>query len=593
MITENLKLKKLTGYASIDNPQSIGSTYFEKNPIIPNTNIYTTLKLLSSFYLDKNAVNCIDLNVSYRNLLDDAVTISLALKELGIKKGDIVTVCMPNLYQALSTFLACNRIGAVTTFLDSKASVEDICFYLNNFESPVFINYDFNDEINRKLKINSKVRYIITLKKNNLSNLNLNNNYKITGNKNYIDFNSLGDISKFRKIKLEPFHTGNEEALILFTSGSTGKPKSVVLTNKNVLAAEIYAKNTSHTENITGSKTLTCVPFSYPYGLITSALTTLLWGKEAILAPDISKDTVNYYYKKNPSIIFGSPALLDLTMKNIDDEMDLSSVTHFISGGDFLTPQHYKRGIEFFQKHGANVELGNGFGNAETVSIGSTPVGVPQRDTTAGKLLVGSKAIIVDPETLKEKKYNEEGLLLVSGKHIFKGYYKNEKLTKESKLEINGIEYYNTGTLGYIDEEGYFTPTGRKSRFYIMSSLNKVYCDNVQSIISSFDCVNDCAVVKVPDEDELYVNKAYIVLNEKFQPTEETKEYIKSLFYLPTIVSNNRKTQLKSYEIPSYIEFVEELPRISGSEKIDYISLEKDAAEKVKNNPVRVLKKDM
>lgn len=242
--------------------------------------------------------------------------------------------------------------------------------------------------------------------------------------------------------------------------------------------------------------------------------------------------------------------------------------------------------MEFFTKHGANVELGNGFGNAETVSIGSTPVGVPLKAETAGKILVGSKAMIVNQETLEEQKYGEEGLLLVSGKHIFKGYYKNDELTKKSKIKIKGTEYYNTGTLGYIDEEGYFTPTGRNSRFYIMSSLNKVYCDNVQNIISSFDCVKDCAVVKVPDQEELYTNKAYIVLNDGYVPSEETQNYINNLFYLPTTVSNGRTTQLKSYEVPSYIEFVDELPRISGSEKINYAYLEKDAEEKLEQNKV-------
>ena len=581
--------KVLTGYPSQDNPQSKNSTFFEKHPIIPNTSIYTTIKLLSSFYLEKNAVNCLDLDASYGQLLDDATTVSLALKELGVKKGDVVSVCMPNFYQALSTFLACNRIGAVTTFLDSKASTEDISFYLNEFESPIFINYDASEETNQQIKNKTKVKYIITLNKRNVNNLDLNSDYRITKNSDFIDYNSLGDISKFRKTKLELPHSGKEDALILFTSGSTGKPKSVLLTNENILAAEIYAKNTSHTENITGPKTLTCVPFSYPYGLVTSALTTLLWGKEAILAPDISKDTINYYYKKNPSIVFGSPALLDLTIRNIEEDLDLSSVTHFISGGDFLTPHHYKRGVEFFEKHGAHVELGNGFGNAETVSIWSTPVGVPLKEETAGKILVGSNPMIIDQDTHEEKKYGEEGLLLISGKHVFKGYYKNEELTNQSKMTIDGKEYYNTGTLGYIDEDGYFTPTGRNSRFYIMSSLNKVYCDNVQSIISSFDCVRDCAVVKVPDQEELYVNKAYIVLNDGYFPDEDTLGHIKDLFYIPTTVSNGRKTQLKTYEIPSYVEFVDSLPRIPGSEKIDYQSLEKDAELKLTTgNKVKV-----
>lgn len=577
-----MKEKKLTGYASIDNPQNIGATFLEKKPIIPSVNIYTLLKLLSGKNLDKPAVDCLDLKVNYNTLLDDSVTISLALKELGVKKGDIVSVAMPNLYQALAAYFACNRIGAITTFIDAVASTEEIKSYLNLFESPILINFGVSDEYNKLIKNSTKVRHIITLDKKNINTLPLNRNYKITSNDNIIDFNSLGSIAKYQKCKFEPLHSKKEDSLILFTSGSTGKPKSVVLTNENIIAAEMYAMNTSHTENITGPKTMTCVPFSYPYGFVTSALTSLLWGKETILAPYINKDTISYYYSKNPSIVFGSPALLDLTIKNIPKEQDLSSVTHFISGGDFLTFSHAKRANDFFAQHGAkNVEIGNGFGNAETVSIGSTPVGVPLRQETAGKILVGTNVMIIDPETGEEKKYGEEGLLCVSGKHVFKEYYKNPELTQESKILKNGREYYNTGTLGVIDEQGYFTVTGRQSRFYIMASLNKVYCDNVQNIISTFECVRDCAVVKVPDDENLYVNKVYIVLNEGYDQTEETKKLIDDRFYLPTKLSTGNTVQLKPYEIPTYIEFIETLPRIVGSEKVDYKFLEKDAIEKV------------
>lgn len=587
-LIKTMSKKILTGYPSKDDPQSINSTYFEKNPIIPNVNIYMLLKLLSTKIKDNIAVNCLNLNATYEKLIKDSLTVSLSLKELGVRKGDIVSIAMPNLYQALVSFFACNRIGAVTSFLDNNSSLEELSSYLNLFSSPIFINYNKDSEYNKKIINKTNIKHIITLDKNNINNLSLDNSYHNKYNDRLIDFSSLGSIAKERKIKLEPYHSYKEDALILFTSGSTGKPKSVVLTNENVLAAEIYAKNTSHTEDITSPTTLTCVPFSYPYGFVTSALTSLLWGKISILAPNISKDTISYYYKKNPSIIFGSPALLDLTMKNIPDNQDLSFVTHFISGGDFLTPEHAKRGEEFFKKHGADkVIIGNGCGNAETVSIGSTPVGVPLKQTTAGKILVGSKAMVVNPDTMEELKYNEEGLLCIAGRHVFKGYYNNPELTQKSKFIKDGIEYYITGTLGYIDRDGYFTVTGRQSRFYIMSSLNKVYCDNVQNIIAMSKYVADCAVVKVPDEKYLYVNKAYIVLNEQYLPTAEMKNIIIESFSNSYTSIAGKTAQLKNYEIPTYIEFVSELPRKTGTEKVDYQYLEQDALKELEQNKTK------
>lgn len=581
-----MRKKELTGYASIDNPQNIGATFFERNPIIPGVNIYTLLKLLSAGKLDNPAVDCLDLKANYRKLLDDAVTVSLALKELGVKKGDIVTIAMPNLYQGLAAYFACNRIGAVATFLDDADTLESVKSYLNLFESPVLINFDKSDEYNEKIKQQTNVEHIITISKKDICTLDMTRDYKITSNVNRIDYNSLGSIAKYQRGRIEPLHSKKENSLILFTSGSTGKPKPVVLTNENIIAAEMYAMNTSHTENITGTKTLTCVPFCYPYGLVTSALTSLLWGKETILVPNFNKDTIVYAYEKNPNIVFGSPAALDMTMKYIPKGQDLSSVQIYVSGGDFLPMSQAINATEFFEEHGArNVEVGNGSGNAETVSIGSTPVGVPLRQDTAGKLLVGTKAMTVDVDAFEngdivEKKYGEEGLLLVSGKHLFKGYYKNPELTEQSKVMINGIEYFITGTIGKIDEQGYFTPTARKTRFYINDELKKVYCDGVQNIISNFDCVKACAVVPVPDEGRRFVNKAYIVLNEGCEPTEEMKEVINRLFSKSVTTPTGEVLQLKPYEIPSYIEFINEIPRIQGSEKVDYLFLEKDAKEK-------------
>lgn len=581
--------KEASEYPSLGKPQNNGYSYFEKHPMIPNLSVYNAIRAINTFYGNKEAIDCLDLKVNYDQLFKDSITISRALKELNVTKGQIVSISMPNLYQAVASFLACNRIGAVTTFLNPGAEKEEISEYLNLFESPVFINYDKTDEENLIYKKKTNVKYIITLNKENKNKLSLNEDYHLTKNDELIDFNSLGSIAEFQKKGL-PSNNSKDNSLILFTSGSTGKPKSVVLTNENILAAGTYLKNSSKSKSLDGDKTLVCVPFMYPYGFSTSTLMTLMSSKTAILAPNMSKDTISYYLNKKPNIIFGSPALLDLIMKNIPENQDLSSITTYVSGGDFLTPSHSKRGQEFFEKHGAkDVKMGNGSGNAETVSCGTNPTGVEIRPETAGKVLVGTDVMIVDSETLEEKKYNEEGLLCVSGKHVFKEYYKEPEKTKDAKFEKDGKTYFKTGTMGYIDKDGYFTLTGRESRFYIISTLNKVYCDHVQTIISNLDDIDECAIVKVPDDDMLYVNKAYIVSNKDINDVELEKKNLLEKFKQPIINSKGEIERLKWYEVPSYIEFVKELPRKLGTEKIDYQTLEHDAEQKLtqRNNKAK------
>lgn len=160
---------KVTGYPSIDKPHEKGYSHFAKNPIIPNMSVYNILKLINVFNGNEQAINCLNLNVTYNELIKDVDTLAKAFKELGIKANDIIPVCMPNLYQELVCFLAANKIGSIITFLNYQSTIEEIKYYLNMFSSPLFINYDKDREYNEIIKNGTKVRQIITLNKNDIN----------------------------------------------------------------------------------------------------------------------------------------------------------------------------------------------------------------------------------------------------------------------------------------------------------------------------------------------------------------------------------------------------------------------------------------
>mgnify|MGYP004532047057 FL=1 len=569
-------MKEKIGSEPINNTYS----FLEKHPIIPNLSIYNAISLLSTFYRNVEAIDCLDLTVSYDEMIKDSITMSKALKELGIKKGNIVSVAMPNYYQGVIIYLACNRIGAITTFINSMSSIEEVLGYLNEFESSLFINFDKDKEYNKKIKEGSKVRNIITLYSNEISTKNYSSIETLAnGYNDDLSFSDIGSIAKYYKNPIYTLYGGKEDSLILFTSGSTGNPKSVVLTNENILASGIYMKNTGKIKAKVGERCLVCVPFSYPYGFATSTIMSLICGRVAVLAPTLSKDNIRYYLSKNPNYVFGSPALLELIKRNVKENDDLSSIHTFVSGGDFLTPAQNIDGVNFFRNHGAKAVICNGSGNAETVGTNTMAVGSINRPETVGRVLVGTKAIIVNPDTLKELKQGEEGMLCVAGKHVFKGYYKNEEMTKNTKFIYNGVEYYKTGNMGILDSEGYFTLTGRSSRYYIRSDLNKVYLEHIQNVISLIDVVDSVVVVPKPDKDLLFTNKAYIVLKEGIMPTKEVSDYILNMCYKPLVNNITGETiQLKPYEVPESITFLDTIPR-TKADKSDYRLLEEMAKE--------------
>lgn len=578
-----------TGYPSIDNIHNKDYSFFDRNSIIPDMSIYNTINMLSTFYRKEEAVDCLDLNVNYDEMINDTVLLSKTFKELGIKKGDIISVSMPNFYQGVIVYLAANRIGAVTTFINSMSSIEEVLGYLNEFESSLFINFDKDSEYNKKIKDNSKVKNIITLNKDEINTKNYGNiTSSANGYRDDLFFSDIGSIAKYYKKPIYTLYGGKEDSLILFTSGSTGNPKSVVLTNQNILASGIYMKNTGRIKAKVGERCLVCVPFSYPYGFATSTIMSLICGRVAVLAPTLSKDNIRYYLSKNPNYVFGSPALLELIKRNVKDSDDLSSIHTFVSGGDFLTVSQNKAGVEFFRKHGAETIICNGSGNAETVGTNTMAVGSINKPETVGRVLVGTKAIVVNPDTLEEVKYGEEGMLCISGKHVFKGYYKNEDMSRETKFVYKGIEYYKTGNMGILDTDGYFTLTGRSSRYYIRSDLNKVYLEHIQNVISLIDVVDSCCVVPKEDKDLLFTNKAYVVLKDGVLPSLEVSDYIMNMCYKPLYNSvTGEMVQLKPFEVPESITFLDVLPR-TKADKVDYTFLENMA-----KNEVKIKKKEL
>jgi acyl-[acyl-carrier-protein]-phospholipid O-acyltransferase/long-chain-fatty-acid--[acyl-carrier-protein] ligase len=259
-------------------------------------------------------------------------------------------------------------------------------------------------------------------------------------------------------------HTNDDLATIIFSSGSTGDPKGVMLTHGN-LAANI--ESAAHGIHLDSKDTLLGVlPFFHSFGYTITLWAPLNVGAAAVYYPDPrAAREIGELCKKHRCTIYVSTAtFLRFCLRKCEPD-DFLSLRVLICGAEKLPVQLQQ---EFWKKFGVPAMEGYGCTELSPASATNMPdlgidgfVLIGNRPGTIGPPLPGNAARIVDPETLRVLPVGEEGLLLMKGANVMKGYLGRDDLTDRVKIE----GWYVTGDMGKLDEEGHITLTGRLSRF--------------------------------------------------------------------------------------------------------------------------------
>ncbi|MCX8069257.1 MAG: AMP-binding protein, partial [Thermodesulfovibrionales bacterium] len=222
---------------------------------------------------------------------------------------------------------------------------------------------------------------------------------------------------------------------------------------------------------------------------------------------------------------------------------DFASLRIMMSGAD-KCPQTLRDA--FMEKHG--VILLEGYGTTETSPVVSVNVPGFNKPGSIGKPLPGVEVMIENYESGQPCKPNEIGRILVKGDLVMKGYYDD---IEETAMRIRH-GWYDTGDMGFLDEDGYLWHSGRLKRFIKvggeMVSLVKIE-DMIEKLIP--DSIN-CCVVDIPDD--VKGSKIVVAVTEKI----DEKKVIKQLSNL-----------LPNIAIPKQFVIIPELPKM-GSGKIDF-----------------------
>jgi len=518
-------------------------------------------------------------STTYGEMLANINRCAKALKAIGIRENDKVTIIMPNCPQAIYMFYALNAVGAIANMVHPLSAEKEIEFYIEKSHSVAAITLDQFyyklEKVRKNVKLNTLIIASIRDELPPLTKIGYDltvgrKTKKLPVNAPVLMWNNFLRLSSVSESDFTVSRDSDDPAVILYSGGTTGKNKGIVLTNKNfnALSQQITATNPMF---MPGDKMLAAMPIFHGFGLGVCIHSMLASGGRCLLLPKVNpKEYAKMLTKYRCNFIAGVPTLYEKMISNPEMEgKDLSCLKGVFSGGDSLSIELKKKFDKFLSEHGAAVRVREGYGTTETVTACClTPIhkakegsiGVPFPDTYIK---------IVRPGTDEELPYGEEGEILLAGPTVMKEYLDEPEETAYTlRTHSDGLSWVYTGDLGTMDEEGFVYFKGRAKRMIISSGFN-VYPAQVENILDSHEKVQMSCVIGIPDPVAIQVVKAFVMLKPGVVKSDDVR----------TELIEYCKKHVFRYAVPREVEFRDELPKTLVG-KVAYRVLEEEEAAK-------------
>ncbi|TYB31474.1 MAG: long-chain fatty acid--CoA ligase [Candidatus Mcinerneyibacterium aminivorans] len=466
-------------------------------------------------------------------------------KDLGIKREDKIALLGPNSVNWAIVYISVVTYGATIVPILKDFHLQDIEHILNHSDSKMFFcpskTYKKIDEDDIK-----KLELIFSL--DNFSLLSFKNKKSRKVYEKYSNFDknlSPGSFSFNKKI------TNDQTAVLVYTSGTTGFSKGVMLDYNSLIANILYAQN--NIELKPKHRVLSFLPLAHAYGCAFDFLFPFTVGVEItflsmIPSPkillkafnDVKPQLINmvpliiekmYKKKIKPKlekgilgVLTNIPLVKKGIYKKIVSQLENAFGGEFINlviGGAPLDPQ-----IEdFFKKIGLTFSVG--YGMTECAPLIAYDQPETHKTASVGKVIdyLDLKIDSADPE-------NQVGEILVRGENVMKGYYKNEKATKEVFTDDGWMK---TGDLGILDSDGYLFIKGRRKNMILGPSGQNIYPEEIENKLNNMDFIEESIVFG----EENYI---YALVYPDYDKLDEIDDYsLDPQEYLTAKMEENRK----------------------------------------------------
>lgn len=501
----------------------------------------------------KIAIHFLGKDITYQELYESALKFANYLVKIGIEKGDRIAIMLPNCPQSVISYYGVLYAGGTVVQTNPLYTEREAEYQLKDAGVKAIVTLDILYPRIMKIWKNTDLENMIVTSIKDYLPFPKNLLYPFVQKKEYgfkvaIEhsgsnhlFSEIMKIGNINNLKVDSDYE-EDIALLQYTGGTTGFPKGVMLTHKN-LVSNVQMCSAWMSECVPGKEVIMGIlPFFHVYGMTTVLLLSVMRGDKMVLLPKFNAtEALKTIQKQRPTLFPGAPTLYIGLLNHPDiDKYNLSSIKACISGSAPLPVEVQEK---FEKVTGGKLVEGYGLSESSPVTHANFiwsnervrgSIGVPWPDTDA---------IIFKPDTTEPLSVGEIGEIAVKGPQVMKGYWNRPEDTAMTLRD----GWLLTGDLGYMNEDGYFFVVDRKKDIIIAGGYN-IYPREVEEILYEHDAVQECVVAGVPDPYRGETVKAYIVLKDGYQVSEE--EFNKYC-----------RANLAAYKVPRIYEFRSELPK--------------------------------
>jgi len=513
---------------------------------IPEMNISEFLDNSTEEFGGRTAIWFLKSKISYKKFKDIADRLATALVDLGVKKGDVVAIMLPNFPQFMFAFYGILKAGGIVTACSVLHTEHELAYQLNDAGAEIIITWDAQLEKINNVKNRTRLRQIIITNVFDYGPSAPSSPPEIAGTIQFLN------LIKNTKPNPPKFETNAKEdvAVLQYTGGTTGLPKGAMLTHYSLVANCVQMTEWTKSIMERGKMTaLTTLPLFHIYGMQVCMNSYIFSGTTIALHPDPrdQKGLFEVIKATQPAMFPGVPMMYRNLLERDDLEdyaKDLRSIKVCNTGAAPMPPEVLK---EFEERTGATVIEGYGMtecGPATHVN----PLKGTRKIGSVGLAISSTEYKIVDlDDYTKIVPQGESGEIMIKGPQVMKGYWNKPE---ETAGQLKG-EWLLTGDIGRMDEDGYLYIVDRKKDMIIISGF-KVYPRELEDVLFEHEAVENAAIIGIPDPD-IPGNekvKAYIVLRDGYHESEEMENELKEFL----------RQNVAPYKVPKFIEFRKELP---------------------------------